>query len=153
VVGARFLVLPLLCLATVANAQPASPPTSVPDSLLETASLQPTMAGIVARCVQLSPDQKDVFEGAYQGWLQRNFNEVQFVQQAVQSHFSNNPPDKARFEAQLSFKVSNDVKQQDLNAAKCTQWLVQLGNSRGWDFAARLAPHMRLIESRFVKPS
>jgi hypothetical protein len=153
VLSRRFCALQLLLFATVANAQPASVPTSLPDSLLETASLQPTMANIAARCVQLSPDQKDVFDGAYQGWLQRNFNEVQFVQQAVQSHFSNNPPDRARFEAQLTFKASNDVKQQDLNAAKCTQWLVQLGNSRSWDFADRVAPHMRLIETRFVKPS
>jgi hypothetical protein len=95
----------LFLLATVATAQPATVPTSLPDSLLETASLQPTMTNIAARCVQLSPDQKDVFDGAYQGWLQRNFNEVQFA------------------------------------------------NSRSWDFASRLAPHMRLIESRFVKPS
>jgi hypothetical protein len=142
-----------LLIATVATALPvAAQSPSLPDSLLESASLQPMMANMSSRCVQLSPDQKEVFEGAYQLWLQRNFNEVQFVQEAVQSHFSNNPPDKARFEAQLALKVGNHVKQQDLNTAKCTQWLVQLGN-RTWDYAARLALHMRLIESRFVKPS
>ncbi len=141
---------PLLFTASVATAQTVP---SIQDSLLEAASLQPTMSKVAARCVQLSPDQKDVFDGAYQGWLQKNFNEVQFVQQAVEAQFANNPPDKARFEAQLDLKSNNDVKQQELTQAKCTQWLVQLSNSRTWDFAARLAPHMRLIESRFVKPS
>jgi hypothetical protein len=146
----RTCLVPLFFITTAASAQSLP---SLQDSLLEAASLQPTMLNVAARCVQLSPDQKDVFDGAYQGWLQKNFNEVQFVRQAVQAQFANNPPDNARFEAQLNLKSNNDVKQQELTQAKCTQWLVQLSNSHTWDFGVRLGPHMRLIESRFVKPS
>jgi hypothetical protein len=147
-------VAPLLCVVAQVHAQSNLIPTSIVDSLVETGSLRATVAGMTARCVQLSPDQKEVFEVAYQAWLQRNLNEANFIDEAIQKHFANNPPDKARFEAQLNLKVSNEVKLQDMTAAKCTQWLVsQQSSARVWDFNIKLPAHMRLIESRFVKPS
>jgi hypothetical protein len=147
-------VAPLLCVAALVQAQSNSIPTSIVDSLVETGSLRATVAGMTGRCVQISPDQKEVFDSAYQAWLQRNLNEINFIDEAIQKHFANNPPDKARFEAQLNVKVSNEVKLQDMTAAKCTQWLVsQQSSARLWDFNIKLPAHMRLIENRFVKPS